>query len=378
MANGLLAFLEKQLYSMDEVSVIQICTSNWREEEIRSAKVLLYESLEMIDRMPSRRRDEKGERSLQDIINVFKGTDPDEWPVEFVVTSQGLHSMPPVTFDHVDVTRLLKDITTLKSSLDDLKLKFEASQTTINDLRAEIVELKTNKSVCRSITDVSNSDSCGIAIDAVQLSSASSELDPSSVNVTDRHATPRPAPRASPAPVVTNVSTPTSRAYATAASQPPKGQQSTQPRKAPALTTAPAPDPVPAKESSDNEGFIKVERKRRKPLCRNKCGTGVSGPNMLLRAAVPTTLLYVSRLHYSTKPDDLVEYMRVKTKFTLRVAKLESRHSVNFNSYVVRVPTSHLATFTQEEFWPKGVVFRRYRGRLPDTPSLCSASQDTT
>ncbi|KAJ8725745.1 hypothetical protein PYW08_003928 [Mythimna loreyi] len=118
----------------------------------------------------------------------------------------------------------------------------------------------------------------------------------------------------------------------------------------------------------DEEGFTRVEKKKkRKPCTRNQSGTAPSGPNMLLRPAVPTTQLYISRLHHFTKVVDIVEYLKVKTNWTLRVARLEARHDVNFKSFVVRVPTQHLQTFLKEDFWPKGVVYRRFRGRLHDT-----------
>ncbi|PZC80063.1 hypothetical protein B5X24_HaOG215404 [Helicoverpa armigera] len=108
----------------------------------------------------------------------------------------------------------------------------------------------------------------------------------------------------------------------------------------------------------DKDGFIKVERRKKRPPCRNQCGTAQTGPNILLRPAVPTTQLYVSRLHHTTTVEQIVEYVRSKTNWTLRVAKLESRHNTNFNSFMVRVPTHHIETFLKEEFWPKGVVYR--------------------
>ncbi|CAH0664230.1 unnamed protein product [Spodoptera exigua] len=52
---------------------------------------------------------------------------------------------------------------------------------------------------------------------------------------------------------------------------------------------------------------------------------------MLLRPAVPTTLLYVSRLPHSTKVEEVVEYLRVKTNWTSRVELLELRQSVRRN-----------------------------------------------
>ncbi|KAM3956949.1 uncharacterized protein ACR2FA_009071 [Aphomia sociella] len=49
----------------------------------------------------------------------------------------------------------------------------------------------------------------------------------------------------------------------------------------------------------------------------------------------------------------------------LHYERLEPCHEVSFSSFVVRVPTHHLPTFMKEEFWPEGVVYRKFRGRLP-------------
>ncbi|XP_072946951.1 uncharacterized protein [Epargyreus clarus] len=114
---------------------------------------------------------------------------------------------------------------------------------------------------------------------------------------------------------------------------------------------------------ADKDGFIKVERKKKKPPCRNQCGTAPTGADHVLRPAVPVTLVYVSRLHYNTKPSDVVEYLAINTNTRLVVEKLEARNAVNFSSFVVRVPTEQLLTFLKEELWPKGVVFRKFRGR---------------
>lgn len=74
----------------------------------------------------------------------------------------------------------------------------------------------------------------------------------------------------------------------------------------------------PATGTCDKDGFVKVERKRtKKPPSRNQCGTALAGPNML-RWAIPTTQLYVSRLHHTTKVKEIVEYVRAKTSWTCK------------------------------------------------------------
>lgn len=70
--------------------------------------------------MPSRLRDE-GAKSIQDIITV-KETDPNDVPA---FLAKELDTLPTVTYDHVYVTRLLKDITFFKASLAEVKFKLD-------------------------------------------------------------------------------------------------------------------------------------------------------------------------------------------------------------------------------------------------------------
>ncbi|KAM3965437.1 uncharacterized protein ACR2FA_000271 [Aphomia sociella] len=290
IANELLAFIQHAIDTMDEVSIMQICKSNFKEEEICNSKVLLYQTLGKGDRIPSRRRDEKGERSLQDIISLLKETDPDDVPA-FV--AKQLHKLPPVTFDHVDVTRLLKDITTLKAGLVEVQLRLEASESTICDLRAELVSLKSNDSTSTPR--------------AYAAAAATSVTAVAPVATSTRAAREVPLPqRPSKVPEMESRCEPTRKATTS-------GTRQTQ---------------------CDEEGFV-TKIKKRKPVSRNLCGTASTGPNHLLRPEIKSTQLYVSRVHWSTKVEEVVDYIRKKSNFTLRVERLESRHKVNFSSSVV-------------------------------------------
>lgn len=117
--NELLSFLHNVLDFMDDESVHQLCTTSFSEEEITRAKTLLYESTPIAKKMPLRRKEGKKRmsRDLGDIISLMRGANPEIFPV-FV--AKDLHRLPPVTFDHVDVTRLLKDIIYLKNQLCSL------------------------------------------------------------------------------------------------------------------------------------------------------------------------------------------------------------------------------------------------------------------
>jgi hypothetical protein len=74
-----------------------------------------------------------------------------------------------------------------------------------------------------------------------------------------------------------------------------------------------------------SRGRDKVEEEKKKQTCQNLYGTAPTRPNDLLRPATPSTQLDVSRVHYNTKADEVVEYVRVKTGFILRVVRLVVR-----------------------------------------------------
>lgn len=82
----------------------------------------------------------KALRDIDDIICLVKETDPEELPI-FV--ARDLHKLPPVLFDHVDVTRLLKDMLKMRNDLNHIAEHY-ATNTQLDSLRSEIENLKTN------------------------------------------------------------------------------------------------------------------------------------------------------------------------------------------------------------------------------------------
>ncbi|XP_075990218.1 uncharacterized protein LOC142985859 [Anticarsia gemmatalis] len=314
---------------MDEVSILQICRSNFKEEDVSSAKLLLFQSLGKLDQMLSRRR-EGSEKSLQDIIDMLKKTDPDDEP-DFV--AKELSKLPPVTFDHVDVTRLLKDITSLKAEMTKMQSRLEASDTIIAELRAEITSLHNVGSVIRSPEASKVNTRRGPQTASIgSFASANTSASPAADTADEALLAAVVACASTPATATSRVGTTTpARAYADiVAKKTPAAQTKRQILKGvkqkSCLFTQKDNREQP-NEQADKDGFIMVQKKKKKPS-QNKCGTGPTGPKYLLRPALPVTPLYVSRLHYSTKVEEIVEYIQTKTKWTLKVQRLESRHNV--------------------------------------------------
>lgn len=114
-----LAYVQNKLDVMDEQSLTQICESAFSDKEIEVAKSLLFESLSK--RPKTRRRRGKTLRNIEDIICMFKESDPEQVPI-FV--AKDLEKLPPISFDHIDVTALLKKIVLLEKSVKDIQLKY--------------------------------------------------------------------------------------------------------------------------------------------------------------------------------------------------------------------------------------------------------------
>lgn len=63
-----------------------------------------------------RRNASKSERNINGMISIFRNIDPEELRV-----AKDLHGLPPVTFDHIDCTRLLKYILVLNNEISVIK-----------------------------------------------------------------------------------------------------------------------------------------------------------------------------------------------------------------------------------------------------------------
>ncbi|XP_026321619.1 uncharacterized protein LOC113231510 [Hyposmocoma kahamanoa] len=178
------------------------------------------------------------------------------------VTRTELHKLPPTTFEHVDVTRLLKDITSLKANLAEFRYKLEASENTINDLRAQVVLLSSAVSVSRS-PEACNMNTYRGEQNASLGSFESAHMDVSPIAaVVAARVSPRPAPRFS------STLTPQRDYAAVAAATQPTAPQPRQPtegkmKKRKLISEAVSSVPPRGVDQCDGDGFKKVEKKKK-------------------------------------------------------------------------------------------------------------------
>ncbi|KAI5636656.1 hypothetical protein NE865_10577 [Phthorimaea operculella] len=388
VVNELLAFVQNKLDVMDVVSLEQICLTSYSDVDIHAAMVFLNDSAEPKRvRLNTRNREGSGKKNIRDIIRVFQGEDPDDVPT---YVARDLSKLPPVTFDHVDVTTLLKDILLLKADVTDIKRKLEVSEQVNTELRRELTSLRgqntasatppaacnvtvrSDDTVQHETSPVINSASRATAADVLRVS------DPAADRKRDNNipppSTPRPEPALHPdaAPFIPGKQK----------EEPPRKTRRTRRKRQPAppvtqkgkQTAKPAVEEqhVASKAIVDEDGYTLVEpRKRQLRRNRNKRGT-VTAASTSLKAAEPIAQLYVSRLDNKTTPEDILQHLeqmanlrrdpsRIDTGMTLGIRKLESKISTNFRSFVLTVPRKYVCEFMRTDYWPQGVVFRRYR-----------------
>lgn len=110
--NEFLTFVQNKIDTIDELSIVQICASDFTDAEFESSKNLLFDAIGQ--KAIQRKGEDKNKKNIRDVIKLLKETDPLLQPT-FV--ARNLNRLPPVTFDHIDVSRLLKDMVLLKTEL---------------------------------------------------------------------------------------------------------------------------------------------------------------------------------------------------------------------------------------------------------------------
>ncbi|CAG9578123.1 unnamed protein product [Danaus chrysippus] len=91
------------------------------KEQIEEASSLLFESIPVEHRKTSRKGKGKEARTLYDIISLLKRTEPDILPV---YVARNLEILPPIGVDHLDISKLLKDLTMVQAEIKNIKASY--------------------------------------------------------------------------------------------------------------------------------------------------------------------------------------------------------------------------------------------------------------
>ncbi|XP_045765850.1 uncharacterized protein LOC123867718 [Maniola jurtina] len=348
--NEFMTFIQNKIDCLDELSIVQICVSSFSDDEIETGNVL-FENTGGITRNIQRKGEDKNKKNIKDVIKRLKETDPTLQPI-FV--AKDLNRLPPVTFEHVDVTRLLKDLSAMKSELQNIrsetvsKTEFTQFQTKIS---SDISQLLTCTKKPDQITSPKSRDP---RVTPKKIISTPSDKDALS---------PVLVPQRNRASSIETVFTPTYRDIV----QRPLRQASTNFMQARRSGHDRVASKIPltgreaniATSSVVDDDFKLVIRKKTK--LKNMRGTLQNSARILVSES--KSAIYLSRAKKSTTDDDIKNHIRDMNQECYSVELLKQNHDVDFNSYKIVVPSSQLSTFLNSDFWPKGLVFRRFRDR---------------
>lgn len=406
----LLAYVQNKISVIDEETLKRICVSAFTSSEISKSKCLLFESLPPVQRKILRKGSKKEERDLDDIISVFKSVDPDIIPV-FV--ARVLEKLPPILFDHLDCTKLLKDLTKLSSEIADIKATYITVQQ-FEELRSDIRNLK-YASLPPSSVNLStgyvnikrgawNMSSGPVGLTLDHNSSAEEhenlqglQLQNNECNVLDVNkdncaleCTPQSQSmhenETSTPPVTTEAES------AIDAVAPPIQLVSYERGGMPSTEMSPISvnpgdtiqkivtinsQPQTANESKN--AWRTVNRRQKKPKYRylgekGKAETSTSS----FKAAEKMTPIFITNVHNDTVESDIVDYIKSKTQVTVSLEKINTKKILNHKAYKFFVPETKVTEFLDENIWPDGIIFRRfvhYKNRRADGVALANGPQ---
>ncbi|RVE40308.1 hypothetical protein evm_015042 [Chilo suppressalis] len=380
--NEVLSFISNKIDVMDEESINRICLSAFTETEIVNAKNLLYDSISTAKGKKTRKRDGKRLRDIDDIIHLLKRTDPEEIPI-FV--ARDLHKLPPVLFDHVDVTRLLKDIVLLKSEITEIKGDY-ASSNQLALLKADLECLK-NAAVIDNFScnvnmkkrGASRSENC----DYVECNSSPIGLMPDSIEQEKRNNTLQLLSPQKEGVCEKSLET---AAVANRRSSPPPPSQTGSMSHSKQLfdtTISNASEPLPVqapitscnseqvqpirtmadiartgewKKQQPSQEWILVQKHKLRNRFIGKRGAAITNSEINFKAAEVKVPLYVYNVSKNVNTSDIVSYIKNKTGLCACVEKNTMKLDKDYNGFKVFVPKHKLDIFMSDDFWPEGAL----------------------
>ncbi|KAI5635536.1 hypothetical protein NE865_11710 [Phthorimaea operculella] len=369
-----LAFIQNKQDVMDEETLVRLCLSSFTAQDIESAKQLLFDSVSQ--RKKSRRKANKSFKDLHDVIALFKESLPEDLPI-FV--AKDLQKLPPLTFDHIDATRLLKDMIVMKSELQHIKDTY-VTQSQLMDAKTELTHLKNASIVSGPHFDYVNKRRGGGLQNSFCLNSGPFGLPHIPTTSADRS---------------TNLHQPSHSHSCVQAGSPQLRHNSTKCNDSAQIDDAhsvclqsqvkensidsvhfstPTPTPAKPKTMSEilaSEGEWKEEerpeewkimqRKRLKNRFVSVQGKAAPEPTGKFKAADIKIPLFINNVDVRTsEDDDIKEYILSKSQVSVDLRKVKSKEQKQYNAYIVYVPKTKLSLFLDDGLWPEGVAFRRF------------------
>ncbi|XP_026319197.1 uncharacterized protein LOC113229730 [Hyposmocoma kahamanoa] len=364
---------------MDEDTLLRLCSTAFTSEEIKRSKSLLLEALPKDYKITQRKGEGKELRDLSDIVQVLKTTDPDAVPV-FV--ARQLDKLPAITFDHLDCTRLLRDIVKLQDDVNVLKLTSATSQQ-LDELKVQLTKtaIPSRLSVCNV-----NTNRGGWCLDSGPI--GISDLHNSTLNDTDNAFSNSKSMR----PEYRSILLKNNNHSTISKVKVPQNKTShknndflTQPQSAsplPTVTSRVTVDSSPSAPlredtSADKTGsntmmygpidnneseWQLVRRRNRKTnhLRKGQMGIAACDSAVKFKAAERKIPIFITNVHNDTNEADIISYIRTKTREVVSLEKVNIKRQSQYKAYKFFVNQNSVELFLDKNLWPQGIIFRKF------------------
>lgn len=393
----MLSYIQNKLSVIDEDTLVRICTSAFTSEQIENSKALLFDSVPVDKAKIKRKNKGKEQRNLVDILNVFRTVEPDQFPI-FV--ARDLDRLPPILFDHLDCTKLLKDILKVQNEIKQVKETY-VTQTQLSEFKVDMLKYQNDSLAPASISRVNMSrgawqmDSGPIGLSHI-MDSPTYECNESPQNASlnlyrniatvDGEETAKTvtiasaggggyaaAAAAGPSPTGLRPAAVTSPARpATPLPPPPPPAQSADRDNNRCITVgvtterrgvAFSPTVNKLRRTTDEEGWQRVShRKNKTNRSYRYIGTsGIARDNEgNFKAAVTKLPIFITKVHKDTTEKDITDYIYEKTQEKILVEKILFKSERDYNAYKFFVAENKLSMFLDSKLWPEGVIYRRF------------------
>lgn len=382
--NEMLAFVCNKLDVMDEESLSRICLSAFSDSDIVEAKNLLFSAIQTTKRKITRKKDGKKLRDIDDIMSLLQVTHPDERPV-FV--AKDLHKLPPVLFDHVDVTKLLKDITILKREL----LEIKTNCVTVHQLQPVISDVDTLKKHCYIKSDTYVNTKRGAAY--ISMDNCDCDSGPMGLqHISMAHETPEmqtsyinqgSANKLSPTHFVllsadqnvTNKIKLSERrvsetGFKTAVKNDhifERGQTTQSSENIVELCMGHTAAMVNAQNKQEKtlaeivkDGEWTTVQKKKKNRFVGNIGKAIIDPHGKFKAVDEKAIIYIYNVDKNVESNDIEEYVEGKVNIAVSVQKMKMKLQKTYNAFKIYVPKHKFDLFMSDDFWPEGISYRKF------------------
>lgn len=374
----LLSYIQNKVSISDEESLVRICSSVFTSEQIENSKKLLFEAVSSELKRKIRKGKGKENRELYDIISFFKATDPDVLPI-FV--ARDLEKLPPITFDHLDVSKLLKDLVRVQTDIETLKASC-VTMSQFEDFKSECLNVKHRSppfsavkvnikrgaycdsgpmglshlddsilkscEISKTCDDTINNENC------LQYRSIIKQLEGTSETAAVQNQTDYNRG------VTACVS---ERQVTMSESRLDNEHNNVQSEDLPLLeygSAVKSASYVDAVKSSEWKTVDKKKKKVSKNRIEGKTGTVLIDANEKFRAAEMKIPLFITNVHKDTRDSDIIDYISKKTHETVVLEKISIKRHCDYNAYKFFVSRNKLPLYLDEKLWPQGIIFRRF------------------